>query len=558
MKIIGLNCFRHLSSVAVIDEGGSILFAAEEERFNREKYTGKFPHGIFDYLFKNGILAKDEEIILAYYVKPLLGIQGRLPTIIRNFPKSLSWGRTHGGDFFKMLNVRKYIPLKVKKTYFVEHHLAHAASSFFPTPFNSAAILSIDGSGERSTYLLAKGSKNRIEKIYENPFPHSLGYFYSAIVRYLGFQVHSGDGKVMGLSSYGKPEYFNDLDEMITVKENRMRIDLSYFEFQNSVERDISKKFIRRFGPRRDPESEITTFHENMAASLQRILEKYMLLLSENLYEETGEKKLCLAGGVALNSVANGLIQREGPFEDIFVQPSANDAGTALGAALYVQHSILGRERKYIMDNAYLGSSYSDDDIKIQLHKNKLPYSKRANIEKAAAQELSRGKIVGWYQGKMEFGPRALGNRSILADPRKGEMKDILNERVKHREGFRPFAPSILEEKAGEYFKGCVSSPFMLFVFDVLDEKKNDIPAVVHIDGTARVQTVNRKQNPGYYDLIREFEMITGVPVVLNTSFNIRGEPIVNSPAEAIETFLKTDIDVLILGDYLIVDKTAV
>ncbi|MEW6189876.1 MAG: carbamoyltransferase C-terminal domain-containing protein, partial [Actinomycetota bacterium] len=400
--------------------------------------------------------------------------------------------------------------------------------------------------------LLACGEGNRIEVLKRIKNPHSLGSLYTVVTAYLGFKPNSDEGKVMGLAPYGGPTYLQNFREIVQLNEcGEFKIDLSYFTYHILGGYGVSPKFLKLFGSAREPESEIHERHEDIAWALQKVTEEAALHLANHLYSITGEKNLCVAGGVGLNSVMNAAFLRESPFEHIFIQPAANDAGTSLGCALYIWHMLLGRERNYIMEHAYYGPEFSNDEIKRTLENHGVPHSYIENPARIGAELVARGKIVGWFQGRMEAGPRALGNRSILADPRDPNMKDILNKKVKHRESFRPFAPSVLEECAREYFDDYYPSPFMLLVLPIKESKKGMIPAVCHVDGTGRLQTVTGEENPVYWELINEFKKITGIPLVLNTSFNVRGQPIVMSPADALECFLSTQLDCLIMGNYL-------
>jgi len=557
MNILGLGCFFHDSAAAIIKDG-KLIASVEEERLNRIKHSNDFPEKSISYCLEKANLSPSDIDHVAYYADYKLALRYRVPNILLNLPRSLSWRRTHAKGFFSILNLKKLLKVKLGskakfKLHYVEHHIAHAASSFLVSPFERAAILSADGMGEWATTMLAVGEGNKIRPIKRVYFPNSLGKVYTAVSVYLGFNPLTGPGKVMGLASYGEPKYLDCFKKIVKKgKKGDYFVDTSFFPYHLGRDNRFSEKFIEMFGPPRSPEAEIEKRHMDVAASLQKLLEEIMLYLADELYEATGEKNLCLAGGIALNSVANGLILENSPFKDVYIQPAASDGGAALGAAFYVYNHVLNNERKYIMQDAYIGTEFSDGEYAKSIKKFNLPFEKDENIEKKAAELISNGKIIGWFQGKMEFGPRALGARSILADARNPKMKDLLNERVKHREGFRPFAPSVLEDYAGDYFETNHPSPFMLLVRKVKNEKRSRIPSVTHVDNTGRLQTVSRKTNPKYYKLIDEFHKITGVPVVLNTSFNVRGEPIVSSPEDAIKCFLNTNIDYLVLGNYLI------
>jgi carbamoyltransferase len=448
----------------------------------------------------------------------------------------------------------------------VEHHRAHMASSFFVSPFERAALLSIDGFGDFVSTMWGVGCANTVTAHSWVEFPHSMGLLYTAITQYLGFPKYGDEFKVMGLAPYGEPEYLDRLRALVRVKpSDGFELDLTYFVHHTegvsmtwesgapTIGDVFSPKLEATFGPRRQPGQPLETQHRNVAASLQALLEEVVLGLLRTLAEKTGLTDLCLAGGVALNCTMNGKVLAETPFERVYIQPAAYDAGTSLGAALYVKHHILGAPRDFVMDHTYWGLEYSREACRAALEAQKLPYrelSEEALADQAAAL-VAEGNIVGWFQGRFEWGPRALGNRSIVCDPRNASMKDHLNRRIKHRESFRPFAPSVLEERAGDWFEQASGSPFMLMTCRVRHDKQALVPAITHVDGTARQQTVSRTTNPRYWSLIHAFERRTGVPIVLNTSFN-ENEPVVNTPEEAIACFLRNDMDVLALGPYLV------
>ncbi|MBN2105761.1 carbamoyltransferase [bacterium] len=562
MYILGIDCYGHDSAAALLKDG-EIVAIAEEERFTREKHTTSFPINAMKYCLEEAGIEGSQLDMVGYYWDPSLGVGQRIWHILRYFPHSIELVRSRTKkDFFPMLKIRdliwKSLNLDHADTRFeyVEHHLAHAASTFLVSPFEQAAILSIDAVGEWTSTWYGYGKKNRIYLLKEIGFPHSMGMLYGSVTEYLGFKFASGEGKVMGLAPYGKPIYINEFRKIVKLKpEGGFKLDLSYFDFHKKGRGHwVSKKFIEEFGPARTTEKATDPHYADIAASLQLMTEEVGLHCAEYLHKETGMDTICMAGGVALNSVMNGRILSEGPFKDIYIQPIANDAGTSLGTAL-VLHNKYGGERKAQMPHAYWGPSFEDAQIETVLKSKNIPYEKLNNAPEKTAELLAGGRIVGWFQGRMEVGPRALGNRSILADPRKAEMKDILNSRVKHRESFRPFAPSILEERVSDYFEVDYPSPFMILVYKVRPEKEHEVAAISHVDHTGRVQTVSRQYNPRYWNLIDEFRKITGVPVVLNTSFNIRGEPIVGSPEDAVSCFLGTGMDYLVLNDYLL-DKS--
>jgi len=444
---------------------------------------------------------------------------------------------------------------------FPEHHLSHAAYTFFTSPFKESAILTVDGVGEWSTTSFGSGYDTTINLTHDIRWPHSVGLFYSAFTYFLGFQVNEGEYKLMGLSSYGKPRYYDlILDELVDVKEDgSLNLNMKYFAFTHDNVM-INKKFEELFNcPVRKEDSKFEQIHFDIGASAQKVLEEILLKMVNHVYKNTNKKNLCLGGGVALNGVANTRILKESPFEQVYIPPAPGDAGSAIGCALYGYFSHLQNNRivqnydgEMFSNNIYLGPEFSNEDIKMFLESKKIPYQKKEgqDLLKKIAELISEQNVVGWFQGKMEWGPRALGNRSILADPRNAKMKDILNEKIKHRESFRPFAPSILEEYESEYFEIGVPSPYMLLVAKV--KKPDLIPAITHVDGTGRLQTVSKNSNSLYYNLIKTFFELTGVPVLVNTSMNVRGEPIVNTPEQAYDMLLKTEMDYLVLGNYVI------
>ncbi len=564
---LGFDCYGHDSAAALLKDG-EIVAMAEEERFSRQKHTMDFPvHAIRYCLDEAGITIHDVDHI-AYYWDSGLHVSDQIWHIIRYLPRSLGLVRSRlVQNFLPMLRLdrtlRRELGLnsrsKARRIHHVEHHAGHAASAFFVSPFEEAAILSVDAVGEWASTWLGVGEGGNFRKLDEIGFPHSLGMVYGSVTEYLGYRFASGEGKVMGLASYGDPAtYLPKFREIVRLEpEGRFSLDMSYFDYHLYGRGHwVSDKFIQAFGPARERGEPLEQRHRDVAAALQRITEEVCLHMVEHLHAVTGKQNLCIAGGVGLNSVMNGKVLLDGPFDEVFIQPAASDAGTALGAALYVHSCLLGLPRPTAMKHVYWGPGFTDEEIAGTLarYDGRLTYRRVDDPPRVGAEIVAQGEILGWFQGRMEFGPRALGNRSILADPRRSDMKDILNARVKHREPFRPFAPSVLEESSGEYFTVDAPSPFMILVFDVRPEKRALIPAVTHVDGTGRLQTVNREANPRYWALIKEFERLTGVGLVLNTSFNVMGEPIVCQPSEAVECFLNTGIDRLIIGDYL-VDK---
>jgi carbamoyltransferase len=457
--------------------------------------------------------------------------------------------------------VRNLIKQELKfdgPVYFTEHHESHAASAFLVSPFKEAAILTVDGVGEWATATYGVGKDNDITILKEIRFPDSLGLLYSAFTYYLGFKVNSAEYKVMGLAPYGKPIYYDKAMELIEIHDDgSFKMNMKYFDYVGGLKM-TNRKFDALFGQGpRDPEGKLEQFHMDMAATVQKVTEEVVMKMGSALHKLTGQKYCCLAGGVALNCVANGILLREGPFEDLFIQPAAGDAGGAVGAAAFIYHSLLGHPRNYVMDHAYLGPEYSDEEIENYLKKQGVKYHKlsHADMLRTTAELMAKGdKVIGWFQGRMEYGPRALGSRSIIADARSAENWKRVNLKIKFRESFRPFAPTVLEERVSDWFDLDRPSPYMLLVAQVKQEhqEKKSIPAVTHVDGSARIQTINRDQNAAYYDLIKEFERLTGCPVIINTSFNVRGEPIVCTPHDAYLCFMRTNMDNLVLSDYIL------
>lgn len=559
MYILGISAFYHDSAAALLKDG-QIVAAAQEERFSRIKHDSDFPINAINYcLSAAGISAKELDYV-GFYEKPFLKFERILYSHLATFPKS----------YFSFLMAtplwlkeKLWIPSLIQKkldykgdVLMIEHHLSHAGSSFLVSPFKESAILTIDGVGEWSTGAYGIGKDNQIELFYETRFPHSLGLLYSAFTYYLGFRVNSAEYKVMGLAPYGESIYYDlIMKELVDLKEDgSFKLNMRYFSYDYGLEMTNSR-FDKLFGfPRRVPESEIIKFHQDVAASLQKVTEEIVLRMANHLYRETGLKNLCLAGGVALNCLANSRILKETQFEDIFIQPSSSDAGGAVGVTDYIYYALLNNQRNYVWKDAYLGPGFSREVIKDFLIRKGISYGEYnpQKLLQVTAKLLAEQNIIGWFQGRMEFGPRSLGNRSILADPRKAENKDRVNQKVKYRESFRPFAPSVIWEKAKDYFEIDRESPFMLLTFKV---KSREIQAVTHVDGTSRLQTVKREENELFYDLLTEFYDLTGCPVLLNTSLNLRGEPIVCTPEEAYLSFMRSGMDYLILGNFVLNKK---
>lgn len=562
--ILGISCYYHDAAAALL-KNGEIIAAAEEERFTRKKHDQSFPIHAIDFCLKKAGITPDQISSVIFYEKPLLKFERLLMQHISAYPFSYwSFYKAMPSWIVEKLRIPSTIRKKLKKDgkrfkgeiLFIEHHMAHAASSYLVSPFQEAAILTIDGVGEWTTtaYGHAKGNEILLQKKID--FPHSLGLLYSAVTTYIGFKANNDEYKVMGLAPYGKPIHYEQLKKIIDLKQDGSYVlDMSYFVYHYKT-RMISKKFLDIFGPVRSPGAALEQRQKDMAASIQRLLEEVLFGMLNFLHKETKCDNLCMAGGVALNSVANGKITKNTPFKNIFIQPAASDAGTALGAALYVWHTILEKKRKYVQTASYFGPAFTHEEMKEYLNKNKIAYEEcrtKAELVKNVAKLIAENKVIGWFQGAMEWGPRALGNRSILSNPCNPKMKDILNAKVKHRELFRPFAPVILQEKVHEWFDiDKDEEPFMLFVYPFKEEKRKLVPAVVHVDGSGRLQTINKEQNPDYYAVISEFEKRTGVPILINTSFNIRGEPIVCTPHDAYKCMMGTGIDYLAMDTFLI------
>ena len=556
MYILGISCFYHDAAACLVKDG-QLVAAAQEERFTRKKHEAGFPSKAIRYCLKEAKIKTDDLNYIGFYDKPFLKFERLLETYLEVFPRGWS-------SFVKSMPVwlkeKIWIPQIIKKELdyqgkiiFIEHHLSHAASAFLVSPFKSAAILTIDGVGEWATTAYGLGQDKKIELKQEIHFPDSLGLFYSAFTYYLGFKVNSAEYKVMGLAPYGQPKYYDlIMKELIDLKDDgSFKMNMDYFAYEYGLTM-TNQKFNQLFGllPRQ-PETELKQIHKDIAASLQKATETILIKMADYLYQETKMKNLCLAGGVALNCVANSRILKETSFEDIFIQPAAGDAGGALGAAFYIYHCLLKKERNFTMTHTYWGPQYSHRTIKEYLEKNNISYEELSGkaLVRQTAQLIKDQKVIGWFEGRMEFGPRALGNRSILADARNQKNWQRVNLKIKFRESFRPFAPSVLEEDCDEYFEMDKPSPFMLLTAQV---KKKVIPAVTHLDGSARIQTVSFKENPLFYQLIKSFKDLTNVPVIINTSFNVRGEPIVCSPHEAFLCFMRTEMDYLVMDKFLL------
>jgi len=592
--ILGISAYYHDSAAALLRDG-HIVAAAQEERFTRKKHDPSFPAGGISYcLAEAGIEIADLDAIV-FYDKPLLKFERLLETYISYAPAGVRsfvtampiWLKE---KLFLKETLRREIATlggcKAKdlpKLLFARHHQSHAASAFYPSPFDQAAVLCLDGVGEWATSSAWFGNGNRIEPLWELQFPHSLGLLYSAFTYFTGFRVNSGEYKLMGLAPYGEPKYTDTiLDNLLDLKEDgTFRLNMRFFNYCAGLTMTNSK-FSKLFdGPPRKPESKLTQREMDIAASIQKVTEEIVLRLARAIHQETGAKNLCLAGGVALNCVSNGRILREGPFSELWVQPAAGDAGGALGAAQVAWHEYADQPRQPVrpdqMQGSFLGPRFSSDQIRSALDSAGATYTelKDAVLLPKVAEHLANENVVGWFQGRMEFGPRALGGRSIIGDPRSSRMQSIMNLKIKYRESFRPFAPSVLAEKVSEYFEQESSSPYMLIVAPVreniripmsreqeslfgiakLNVARSQLPAVTHVDYSARVQTVHSDTNPRYYELIREFEKQTGCSVLINTSFNVRGEPIVGTPEDAYRCFMRTEMDYLVIENFLLDKK---
>ncbi len=571
MYILGINAYHGGASACLIQDG-QLIAAVEEERFNRVKYWAGFPVQAIRYCLDAAKISPYDLDHIGISRNPSANLHKKLLYALRQRP-NFDYMRDRVNNMARVRDVQAAFAQEMQldassmraQFHNVEHHRAHMASAFFVSPYDNAAILSVDGMGDfvstmwgigRGTHLDVQGAVN---------FPHSLGYFYTLVTQWLGFPTYGDEGTVRGLAGYGTPKYLDRMRDIVRVqRDGTFELNTDYLALNEGFSMTwdngspvlgtmFSKKFVDVFGEPRTPGDEITQYHMDVTASLQEMLEDAEFALLKLLHKKTGSDTLCLAGGVALNSVFNGKIRAQTPFQEIYIHPAAGDAGTALGAAYYIYHQVLGKPRAFVMRHAYTGPSFSDAEMRAVLKQYNLA-PRELNQDALCAETaklVAQGNIVGWFQGAMEWGPRALGNRSILADPRRSDMKDILNARIKHREKFRPFAPSILLEDTAQYFDQSYPDPFMIKVYNILPDKRAEIPAVTHVDGTGRLQTVERETAPLYWQVIDAFKQETGVPTVLNTSFN-ENEPIVCKPAEAVECFLRTKMDALALGNFLV------
>ena len=588
MNILGISAFYHDSAAALVRDG-QIIAAAQEERFTRKKHDSDFPVNAVRYCLAEGGVKPDELDVVAFYDKPINKFARILETYISVAPKGL---RSFMMALPLWMKQKLWIPVEIetaleqagipmpKEILFPEHHESHAGSAFYPSPFESAAILTVDGVGEWATSTIGHGRGNQVEILQELRFPHSIGLLYSAFTYFTGFRVNSGEYKLMGLAPYGKPVYVDLIyDKLLDLREDgSFRLDLDYFGYLDGLTM-TNNRFDELFGgPPRKAESELTQREMDIAASIQVVTEDIVLRMARHAREITGEKHLCMAGGVALNCVANGRLLRENVFDDIWIQPAAGDAGGALGCALIAWHQVKGNSRtadnrRDQMQGSYLGPDFADEEIEAFLQAKGYPATRHDDPAWAEtiARLIAEENVIGLCQGRMEFGPRALGGRSIIGDARSPKMQSIMNLKIKYRESFRPFAPSCLEEKAADYFELDRPSPYMLLVAQVRQDRclnhdeaartdirerihqiRSDIPAITHVDCSARVQTVNRETNPRYYDIIKAFDDLTGFGVIINTSFNVRGEPIVCTPEDAYRCFMRTEMDYLVLGSHIL------
>lgn len=589
-KILGLSFFYHDSAAVLLVDGQPIAMA-EEERFSRKKHDCNFPEKAIRFVLEKGNIQPEELDYVVFYEKPFLKLERIFKVSLATFPvapKNFIYSMKN--LFSEKLWIREIISKRMgidyKKVLFSEHHISHAASTFLCSPYEKAAILTIDGVGEWACTTIGIGEKNKIKILKEIHFPHSLGLLYSSFTAFLGFEINDGEYKVMGMAPYGQPKYVDKIKKIIKFfDDGSYALDLKYFSFHHSIDKTYSSEFVKLFGKPRYKGSKFFTrksgwpshfglkpniksyekmaleqeYYADIAASIQAVTEEAILGLAMEAYKLTGYSKLCLAGGVALNSVANLKIIQNTPFKEIFVQPAAGDSGGALGAALYIYNSVFNQPRKFLMENTYYGQKYNQEEIKSSIENKglKFDFFEEEKLLDLVVKEMINGKVIGWFEGRFEWGPRALGSRSIISDPRRSDMKDIINTKIKFREPYRPFAASVLAKKAEDFFdlsniQKHYPARFMLYVVNVKKDKRKIIPAVTHINGTSRPQIVFKKDNQRYWKLINKFYQATGVPLILNTSFNLKGEPIVNSPEDAVSVFLRSEIDVLVMENFII------
>ncbi len=554
--ILGINCFSHDTSACLLVDG-EVVAMGEQERFNRDQHTKAFPDDAVAFcLSQAGMDAADLDLVAFAHHVPKDILRGAADAVSRAAPKRLAAQVYIDGRL--ALRERSFRRTWGYKGRILEvgHHHAHAASAFYASPFDRAAVLTVDRGGDYLSTTLAVGEGNRISTLDQVRLPHSLGEVYTALTWFLGFRPSADEGKVMGLAPYGTDRLAGDFRDVLRLDHNGLfEVNLRWFRYQREG-RPVSRRFLRHHGPPRVPESEITERDKDLAYAVQDVLEEAGVHLARRLHESTGLPSLCLAGGVALNSVMNARMLKESGFEHIFVQPASSDAGNAMGAALWAWHQVLGHPRDWSMEHPFWGLEHHEKELAAAFSDRGLAFRQVRDPEAEAARRLADGKVVGWFQGRAEVGPRALGARSILADPRTAEMRDVVNAKVKHREGFRPFAPAVLHERGPEYFEDYYPTPFMLLVLPIRPDKRRVIPAVTHVDGTGRLQSVTPEFNRAFHRVISEFDRLTGVPVVLNTSFNLRGEPIVHRPEEAVADFLRSEMDCVFLGS-LLCEKSA-
>jgi carbamoyltransferase len=593
MNILGISCYYHDAAAALLRDG-QLIAAAEEERFSRIKHDFAFPKLAIQFCLETGGVRGEDLDYVVFFEKPFRKFDRILMSVLQTYPQS--WKVFRESMITWMIDklwvastIESELGVSKDKVLFGEHHLSHAASAFLCSPFDEAAILTVDGVGEWVTSTWGVGRGNQIKLSKQTEFPHSVGLLYSAFTAFLGFEVNEGEYKVMGMAPYGRPRYVDKVWKVVHQSDDgSFYLDMDYFSFHHSTERTFNRRFVELFGEPRPSKMlfytkesgfpayfgappanfeemcEKNQHYADIAASIQRVTEDLLLGMARNVRRQTGMKNLCVAGGVGLNSVANSRILRETGFEQIFVQPAAGDGGGALGAALWAYNSLLGKPRTFRMEHAYWGKNYSDAEVRTFLTEQNIPHQYIADDSKlldATVERLRDGKVIGWYQGRFEWGPRALGNRSIIADPGHPHMKDIVNTKIKFREPYRPFAPSVLAECTENYFElpnaaSHYPARYMLYVVPVREEKRSALPAITHVDGTGRLQTVFREHSPRYYSLIERFGQATGLPVILNTSFNLKGEPIVTTPANAFHTYSASEMDTLVLGNF-VVDKTS-
>ncbi len=593
MNILGLSCYYHDGAACLVRDG-NVIAAAEEERFTRIKHDSDFPERAINFCLDYAKIKKQDIDYVVFYEKPFLKLERLLLNILQTYPRSYDYfHKTVTTWFINKLWIKSHIVeklnIKEDKILFIPHHLSHAASAFLPSGFSKAAILTNDAVGEWSTSAFGIGDGESITMLKEMCYPHSVGLLYATLTAFLGFEVNEGEFKVMGMAGFGKPNYVKEIQKIFTLfGDGSIKLNLEYFDFPNSTTRMFSDKLVSLLGKPRQPglpfftsETGYPSYYDqkpdnykvlasdnqryaDLAASLQKVTEEIILTQVRYIYKETKTDNLCLAGGVALNGVANGRIVNETPIKKLFIQPAAGDSGGAMGAALFAARIIFKEKNKFTLKNCYLGPEFGNKEIITALKNHKLKFKKyqRKELLKKTVGFIEQGKVVGWFQGRLEWGPRALGNRSIIADARRPDMKDIINTKIKFREPFRPFAPVVIASKAGDYFdlpdvENSLPAKFMTIVCNIKKEKQKEIPAVTHIDKTGRLQVIDRATNPLYFDIVEKFGKETGTYVLINTSFNLKGEPIVCTPEDAISTYLRSGIDALVLGNY-ITEKTVV